>query len=87
MKDTTLAKTMSPGLKLLYVSTCKNKDKSFTLSTSSQINRHAGAAEKADADLIKYADSNTPCLFLLRAHLLSWRVRGSGLSFESDTGK
>ena len=32
-KDTTFAKTMSPGLKLLYVSTCNNTDKSLTLST------------------------------------------------------
>lgn len=32
-------------------------------------------------------DSNTPCLSLLRAHLLSCRVRGSGLSFGSNTDK
>lgn len=80
VKDTTFAKTMSPGLKLLYVSTCNNKDKSFTPSMPPSISEQ----EVQKKMMITWLNmwSQTHLVFLCCAHIFfsveSRRV-GSGL--------
>lgn len=51
VKDTTFAKTMSPGLKLLYVSTCNKEEKRLQINMSPYFNKNYYMQKKLMKDV------------------------------------